>query len=109
MSDQISVFATNELTRANPGRRYAVCLSHAPISRTLRRADKRGSTPEDAPPIFQRIGLQPAVIIELVSNFGELFLNVAGESYEIARSRSRRRGSRFRVRSQVQAAFASSK
>jgi len=69
---------------------------------------KRGATPEEAPPILQRLGLQPSVWIELVSNFGELFSNVAGEPHEIARVRSRRRGSRFRVRSQLQAAFAAS-
>ena len=69
---------------------------------------KRGATLEEAPPILQRVGLQPSVWLDLASNFGELFSNVAGEPHDIARSRSRCRGSRFRVRSQLQAAFAAS-
>ena len=69
---------------------------------------KRGSTPQHAPPILERVGLQPSVWLALVSNFGKLFHNVAGEPHEIGRARSRRRKSRFRVRSKVQAVFAGS-
>ena len=44
-----------------------------------RRADgKRGFTPEEAPPILQRLRLSADTWCELVENFGRLFHNVAG-------------------------------
>ncbi|MEZ6136733.1 MAG: hypothetical protein R3C53_17695 [Pirellulaceae bacterium] len=67
---------------------------------------KPGSTPAEAPDILQRVGLTSASWIELVSNFGQLFHNVAGQPHEIARARSKRRNIRYRVRASVQQAFA---
>jgi hypothetical protein len=67
---------------------------------------KRGSTPPETPDILQRVGLTRESWLELVSNFGQLFHNVAGQPHEIARTRSRRRNIRFRVRKRVQEAFA---
>ena len=68
---------------------------------------KRGSTPEDAPDILQRVGLTSTSWLDVVSNFGELFHNVAGQPHEIASTRSLRGNKRFRVRSRVERAFAS--
>jgi len=34
---------------------------------------QRGSTPEEAPPIFERLTIKPAVWYELVTRFGKLF------------------------------------
>ena len=68
---------------------------------------KRGLTPEDAPDILQRVGLTSTSWLDVVSNFGELFHNVAGQPHEIARTRSLRGNIRFRVRSRVERAFAS--
>ena len=67
---------------------------------------KRGATPHDAPPILQRVGLPSTVWLGLVSNFGKLFHNVAGKPHEISSARSRRRRSRFRVRTKVVDTFA---
>lgn len=67
---------------------------------------KRGSTPADLPPVLERVGLQSSSWLGLVSDFGQLFHNVAGAPHEILRARSLRRQARFRVRSQVEALFA---
>jgi REP element-mobilizing transposase RayT len=66
---------------------------------------KPGSTPQNAPPILERVGLPTSAWLGLVKNFGKLFHNVAGKPHEIARARSRRRKARFRVRSRLQAVF----
>ncbi len=71
-------------------------------------AGKWGSTPEDAPPLFERVGLRASSWLGLVSNFGSMFHNVAGQPHKIAGARSLRRQSRFRVRSHVRAVFAGS-
>ena len=50
------------------------------------RADgKRGFTPEQAPPILQRLGLSADTWCELVENFGRLFHNVADCPAVVAR------------------------
>lgn len=67
---------------------------------------KPGATPQSIPPLLQRVGLQPTNWTEVVCQFGSLFHNVAGPPHEIERTRSRRRGHRFRVRAEVQRAFA---
>ena len=69
--------------------------------------DKRGSTPEDAPDILHRVGLTCRSWLDVVSNFGQLFHNVAGQPHEIARTLSLRSNIRFRVRTRVERAFAS--
>ena len=69
--------------------------------------DKRGSTPEDAPDILHRVGLTSRSWLDVVSNFGQLFHNVAGQPHEIARTLSLRSNIRFRVRTRVERAFAS--
>ncbi len=65
----------------------------------------RGSTPAELAPIVERVGLQPATWLGLVSNFGELFHNVAGSPHQILQARSRVSRGRYRVREQLRALF----
>ena len=60
---------------------------------------KRGSTSEEAPPIFDRLRINPAAWCELVTNFGILFSLVAGQPQRVDEFRSRGRSSRFHLRS----------
>ncbi|HUG67593.1 MAG TPA: hypothetical protein VMM76_07570 [Pirellulaceae bacterium] len=50
---------------------------------------KRGATPTDAPPIFERLSMSGETWCELVRNFGRLFYNVAGHPHRIEAARSR--------------------
>jgi len=58
---------------------------------------KGGKTPQDAPPIFERLklGISAATWSEMVSNFGRLFKLVAGRPQAVDSHRSRRRHRRF--------------
>ncbi|MCR9292460.1 MAG: hypothetical protein NXI32_07065 [bacterium] len=70
-------------------------------------AGKRGSTPSETPPLLQRVGLAGRGWLELVSDFGRLFYNVAGSPTQIAQARTRVTHRRFRVRSKVIEAYSS--
>ena len=59
---------------------------------------KRGATPEDAPPIFERLKITPAVWYELVTRFGKLFSLVAGQPHHVDEFRGRFRKKRYHVR-----------
>ncbi len=59
---------------------------------------KRGATPEDAPPIFERLKIKPAVWCELVTRFGKLFSQVAGQPHRVDEFRGRLRKKRYRLR-----------
>ena len=59
---------------------------------------KRGATPEDAPPIFERLKIKPAVWYELVTRFGKLFSLVAGQPHRVDEFRGRLRKKRYHVR-----------
>jgi REP element-mobilizing transposase RayT len=59
---------------------------------------KRGSTPEDVPPIFARLAIRPEAWCELASDFGRLFGVVAGQPYRIDEHRSRRQQRPYRIR-----------
>ena len=59
---------------------------------------KSGATPERAPPILERLKIEPEVWCELVKNFGQLFSLVAGKPQHVDAYRSRTRR-RFHVRS----------
>ena len=59
---------------------------------------KRGATPEDAPPIFERMKIKPAVWYELVTRFGKLFSQVAGQPHRVDEFRGRLRKKRFHLR-----------
>ena len=59
---------------------------------------KRGATPEDAPPILERLGLRSEVWCELAKNFDVLFHIVAGKPEQVDAYRSRVRGQQFRMK-----------
>lgn len=59
---------------------------------------KRGATPEQMPPILERLQMEPAVWCGLVSGFGRLFSLVAGRLETVDSYRSRQRHCRFHVR-----------
>ena len=60
---------------------------------------KHGSTPVDAPAVFERLnlGLSVAAWTELVSNFRKLFSHVAGRPQVVEAHRSKSRHQRFRL------------
>ena len=63
-------------------------------------AGKRGSTPVEAPAIFERLGIDSGAWAETMKDFGRLFKNVAGKSTSIEQARSlktRRKFYRARV------------
>ena len=64
---------------------------------------KRGSTPVDAPPIFERLGLGMSATTwcELVANFGKLFKIVAGKPHHVDAHRGVRRPKRFKLSRQA--------
>ncbi len=67
------------------------------------RPDKSGETPQDLPPVVERLGLSAESWCELVDDFGRLFHHVAGSPETIDRIRSLRTGRRFRVNRRVRA------
>ena len=61
-------------------------------------AGKSGSTPDEAPPVFRRLGLDRATWCELVRDFGRLFCQVAGQPERVDGTRSRLGRRRFHLR-----------
>ncbi|XZE20630.1 transposase [Pirellulaceae bacterium SH449] len=59
---------------------------------------KRGATPADAAPVFERLGLTEEVWVELVRDFGALFSAVAGKPKVIDATRSPKRQQRYNIR-----------
>jgi hypothetical protein len=49
-------------------------------------AGKRGSTPAEAPAIFERLGIDGVACSKVVKDFGRVFKNVAGKSTSIERA-----------------------
>ena len=66
------------------------------------RTDKRGSTPESAQSIFERLGIDADIWCELTRDFGRLFSTVAGKPKVIESTRSRTRHERYKIRSRAQ-------
>jgi hypothetical protein len=64
---------------------------------------KRGATPEDAPPVFERLGLglSAGTWCELVANFGKLFKLVAGKPHIVEAHRGVVRPKRFKLSQQA--------
>jgi hypothetical protein len=64
---------------------------------------KRGATPAEAPPIFERLGLglSAGTWCELVANFGKLFKIVAGKPHVVDAHRGVRRPKRFKLSHQA--------
>lgn len=71
------------------------------------RPDKRGSTPAEAPPIFQRLGISSQVWCELVSDFGRLFVSVAGKAHVIESCTGLESKRRFKAKPRVKELLAS--
>jgi hypothetical protein len=64
---------------------------------------KRGATPEDAPPVFERLGLglSAGTWCELVANFGKLFRLVAGKPHIVEAHRGVVRPKQFKLSQQA--------
>ena len=60
---------------------------------------KRGSTPNETPPVLKRLGLKASSWCELVTSFEDAFCHVAGRCDRVDASRSHCTRRRFRVRS----------
>jgi REP element-mobilizing transposase RayT len=58
-------------------------------------AGKRGSTPVEAPAIFERLGIDGVACSKVVKDFGRVFKNVAGKSTSIEGARSLKTGRKF--------------
>ena len=58
---------------------------------------KSGSTPSDAPPLFERLQFEPSAWCKLVTHFGSLFGLFAGQPQSVGKYRSRLRGHRFNL------------
>jgi hypothetical protein len=58
-------------------------------------AGKRGSTPAEAPAIFERSGIDGVACSKVVKDFGRVFKNVAGKSTSIERAHSLKTGRKF--------------
>jgi REP element-mobilizing transposase RayT len=59
---------------------------------------KRGRTPEETPPVLQRLGLRPKCWCELMDRFEDIFIHLAGRCDRIDAARSHQTARRFRVR-----------
>jgi hypothetical protein len=70
------------------------------------RSDKRGVTPEEAAPIFERLGIDGPTWCELTRNFDQMFSIVAGMPPQIDAARSRKRGQRYYLPAQTRSLLA---
>ena len=62
------------------------------------RADKRGATPKQFAPLFNRLGISAEIWCRLVKDFGRLFSVVAGQPSRIDEHRSQDTSRRYRAR-----------
>ena len=60
-------------------------------------AGKRGQTPAQAPPVFERLGLDAEECSRMAKDFGRTFKNVAGKPINIEQARSLKTRRRFYV------------
>ncbi len=67
------------------------------------RSDKRGSTPSELAPTFDRLGITSDVWCDLVRDFGKLFFAVAGRPEEIDSHRSRSGEHRYKAKLETRA------
>ena len=58
---------------------------------------KSGNTRAETPPIFDRLKIKPAAWQQLVTHFGQLFSQVAGQPHHVDEYRSRLRRNRFHM------------
>ena len=62
------------------------------------RSGKRGATPKQFAPLFDRLGISAEIWCRLVKDFGRLFSVVAGQPQRIDEHRSKDRSRRYRTR-----------
>ena len=65
------------------------------------RAGKRGSTPKQFAPLFDRLGISAEIWCRLVKDFGKLFSVVAGQPQRIDEHRSKSSSRRYRTRQET--------
>jgi hypothetical protein len=65
-------------------------------------ANKRGSTPPEAPPVLERLGIDAAIFGVQVREFGKLCCNVAGKPKSVSDARSLKTRRRFYQRRPAQ-------
>ncbi len=65
------------------------------------RSDKRGATPQEFAPLFDRLGISAEIWCRLVKDFGKLFSVVAGQPARIDEHRSKGSSRRYRSRRQT--------
>jgi hypothetical protein len=68
---------------------------------------KRGSMPNNVPPVLRRLGLDSKTWCELVRDFGKLFCHVAGRPEHVDTIRTHRTHRRFYLRRRSRELFAS--
>ena len=56
---------------------------------------KRGATPLSAPPVLERLGIEPTLWSAMVKDFGRAFMNVAGTAKSVSEARSRKTHRKF--------------
>ena len=88
---RVEVFAADE-----------IAIVHV-MNRTVRqtRAGRRGSTPKQFAPLFDRLGITPEIWCRLVKDFGKLFSVVAGQPQRIDEHRSKSNSRRYRTRQET--------
>jgi len=64
-------------------------------------AGKRGATPKEFAPLFDRLGITAAIWCRLVKDFGKLFSVVAGQPQRIDEHRSKGSSRRYRTRKET--------
>ena len=67
---------------------------------------KRGSTPQEFPPVLKRLGLDRDSWCELVSDFGKLFCTVAGRPEQVDALRIHRTHRRYHLQRRARELFA---
>ena len=65
------------------------------------RSGKRGSTPQQFAPLFDRLGISAEIWCRLVKDFGKLFSVVAGQPQRIDEHRSKCKSRRYRTRQET--------
>ena len=58
-------------------------------------AGKRGSTPLTAPPVLERLGIEPTLWSAMAKDFGRAFKNVTGTAKSVSEARSRKTHRKF--------------
>ena len=58
-------------------------------------AGKRFATPHSAPPVLERLGIEPMLWSAMVKDFGRAFINVAGTAKSVSEARSRKTHRKF--------------